>query len=47
MGIDAPVTSGQELGRRLAGPTPTIDVALAIDVVLAPVRQRAQVAGLH
>lgn len=41
MEIDALVTSVQELGRRLEVPTPTIDVVLAL------VRQRAQVAGLH
>jgi 2-dehydropantoate 2-reductase len=41
MEIDALVTSVQELGRRLEVPTPTIDVVLAL------VRQRARVAGLH
>lgn len=41
MEIDALVTSVQELGRKLRVPTPTIDVVLAL------VRQRAQVAGLY
>jgi 2-dehydropantoate 2-reductase len=39
--IDALVTSVQELGRRVEIPTPTIDTVLAL------VRQRAKVAGLH
>lgn len=41
MEIDALVTSVQELGRLLGVPTPTIDVVLAL------VRQRAEVAGLY
>ena len=41
MEIDALVTSVQELGRLVAVPTPTIDVVLAL------VRQRAEVAGLY
>ena len=41
MEIDALVTSVQELGRLARVPTP------AIDIVLALVRQRAQVAGLY
>ena len=41
MEIDALVASVQELGRLVGVPTP------AIDVVLALVRQRAEVAGLH
>lgn len=41
MEIDALVTSVQELGRRVSVPTPTIDTVLAL------VRQRAHVAGLH
>jgi 2-dehydropantoate 2-reductase len=41
MEIDALVTSVQELGRRVTIPTPTIDTVLAL------VRQRANVAGLH
>jgi 2-dehydropantoate 2-reductase len=41
MEIDALVTAVQELGRRLAVPTPTIDTVLSL------VRQRAKVAGLH
>ena len=41
MEIDALVTSVQELGRLAGIPTPTIDV------VLAMVRQRAEVAGLY
>jgi 2-dehydropantoate 2-reductase len=41
MEIDALVTSVQELGRRVTIPTPTIDTVLAL------VRQRAKVAGLH
>lgn len=41
MEIDALVASVQELGRRVAIPTPTIDTVLAL------VRQRAKVAGLH
>ena len=41
MEIDALVTSVQELGKRLSIPTPTIDTVLAL------VRQRARVAGLH
>ena len=41
MEIDALVTSVQELGRLVDVPTPTIDVVLAL------VRQRAEVAGLY
>ena len=41
MEIDALVTSVQELGRLVGVPTP------AIDIVLALVRQRAEVAGLY
>ena len=41
MEIDALVTSVQELGRLVEVPTP------AIDIVLALVRQRAQVEGLY
>jgi 2-dehydropantoate 2-reductase len=41
MEIDALVTSVQELGRRVEVPTPTIDTVLAL------VRQRAKLAGLH
>ena len=41
MEIDALVTSVQELGRLTETPTPTIDIVLAL------VRQRAQVAGLY
>ncbi len=41
MEIDALVTSVQELGRLVEVPTPTIDVVLAL------VRQRAEVAGLY
>ncbi len=41
MEIDALVTSVQELGRLAGVPTPTIDVVLAL------VRQRAEVAGLY
>jgi 2-dehydropantoate 2-reductase len=41
MEIDALVTSVQELGRRVGVPTPTIDTVLAL------VRQRAKLAGLH
>ena len=41
MEIDALVTSVQELGRLVGVPTPTIDVVLAL------VRQRAEVAGLY
>ena len=41
MEIDALVTSVQELGRLVGVPTP------AIDIVLALVRQRAQVEGLY
>ena len=41
MEIDALVTSVQELGRLAAVPTPTIDVVLAL------VRQRAEIAGLY
>jgi 2-dehydropantoate 2-reductase len=41
MEIDALVTSVQELGRRVGIPTPTIDTVLAL------VRQRARIAGLH
>ena len=41
MEIDALVTSVQELGRRVGLPTPTIDTVLAL------IRQRAKVAGLH
>ena len=41
MEIDALVTSVQELGRLVGVPTPTIDVVLAL------VRQRAEIAGLY
>ena len=41
MEIDALVTSVQELGRLVGVPTPTVDVVLAL------VRQRAEVAGLY
>ena len=41
MEIDALVTSVQELGSKLGVPTPTIDVVLAL------VRQRGQIAGLY
>ncbi|MXX73620.1 MAG: 2-dehydropantoate 2-reductase [Gemmatimonadetes bacterium] len=41
MEIDARVTSVQELGRLVGVPTPTIDVVLAL------VRQRAEIAGLY
>ena len=41
MEIDALVTSVQELGRLVGVPTPTIDVVLAL------VRQRAEMAGLY
>jgi 2-dehydropantoate 2-reductase len=41
MEIDALVTSVQELGHRVGVPTPTIDTVLAL------VRQRAKLAGLH
>jgi 2-dehydropantoate 2-reductase len=41
MEIDALVTSVQELGCRVGVPTPTIDTVLAL------VRQRAKLAGLH
>jgi len=41
MEIDALVASVQELGRRVGVPTPTIDTVLAL------VRQRAKLAGLH
>lgn len=41
MEIDALVTSVQELGRMVGVPTPTIDVVLAL------VQQRAEVAGLY
>ena len=41
MEIDALVTSVQELGRLVRVPTPTIDVVLAL------VRQRAEIAGLY
>ena len=41
MEIDALVTSVQELGQLVGVPTPTIDVVLAL------VRQRAEIAGLY
>ena len=41
MEIDSLCTSVQELGVRVGVPTPTIDTVLAL------VRQRAKLAGLH